>query len=204
MKATNTLKWGSGISAAVVAIIAAVLNVEGGYVNNPKDPGGETNHGITKAVAVEHGYTGSMKDLPKEFAQEVYYQDYIVKPGFDKMVEVNYVVAHKLIDIGVNTGTTRPSKWFQSSLNALNNSGTLYPKIAEDGKVGSGTVSAYKSLEKVRGKVKACELTIKLLDSYQTQHYLNINNPTFTTGWIDHRIGNVPIERCKENATIPK
>ena len=28
--------------------IKVVLAHEGGYVNHPKDPGGETNHGITK------------------------------------------------------------------------------------------------------------------------------------------------------------
>lgn len=200
----NKLKWGSGISAAALAIIAAVLNVEGGYVNNPKDPGGETNHGITKAVAVENGYVGSMKDLPKDFAKGIYYEDYIVKPGFLPLVEANPAVGHKIVDIGVNTGTTRPSRWFQASLNSLNNSGKLYPKIAEDGKVGPGTVAAYKSLEKARGKVKACELTIKLLDSYQAQYYISLNNPTFTSGWIDNRIGNVPIERCKEYATTTK
>ena len=204
MNKSNALKIGGGVSAAVGLIIAAVLNVEGGYVNNPKDPGGETNHGITVAVARDHGYIGSMKDLPKEYATEIYYQDYVVKPGFLPMVETNPVVAHKLIDIGVNTGTTRPSRWFQSSLNAFNNSGKLYAKISEDGKVGPGTVAAYKSLESVRGKVKACELVIKLLDSYQAQHYISINNATFTTGWIDNRIGNVPPERCKENATATK
>lgn len=204
MNYNTKLKLGIGIPAAAMGIIVAVLNVEGGYVNNPKDPGGETNHGITKVVAVEHGYLGSMKDLPKEYATGIYYEDYIVKPGFLPIVEVNPAVGHKLVDIGVNTGTTRPSRWFQSSLNALNNSGKLYGSIVVDGKVGSGTLAAYRSLEKVRGKVKACELTIKLLDSYQAQYYVSLNNPTFTSGWIDNRIGNVPIERCKDYASATK
>ena len=52
--------------AIVGAIIAGILVVEGGYVNHPSDPGGETNYGITKSTAVRHGYTGSMVDLPKE------------------------------------------------------------------------------------------------------------------------------------------
>ena len=46
--------WASA-GAAVLAIVAGVFAVEGGYVNNPADPGGETNHGVTVAVAREHG-----------------------------------------------------------------------------------------------------------------------------------------------------
>ncbi|MBF0568223.1 MAG: hypothetical protein HQK95_05085 [Nitrospirae bacterium] len=31
--------------------IAFVLNAEGGYVNNPDDPGGETNYGISNSIS---------------------------------------------------------------------------------------------------------------------------------------------------------
>ena len=46
-----------------------MIGHEGGYVNDPRDPGGETNHGVTKRVAVANGYTGSMKDLPLDTAK---------------------------------------------------------------------------------------------------------------------------------------
>lgn len=192
----NKAAWGSG-GAAVLLIIAAVLNMEGGYVNNPKDPGGETNHGVTVAVARDNGYVGPMKDLEVDQAKDIYYLQYIVKPGFLPMVEVQPAVAQKLIDAGVNTGTTRPSRWFQQSLNALSNEGKSYPQTNVDGRVGLQTIQTYRLLEKARGKVKACQLMIKLLDAHQANHYLSINNPTFTVGWIDHRIGNVPLENCK-------
>ena len=42
--------WASA-GAAIIAIVAGVFAVEGGYVNNPDDPGGETNHGVTVASA---------------------------------------------------------------------------------------------------------------------------------------------------------
>ena len=43
--------------------LEVILHHEGGYVNHPKDPGGETNLGVTKRVYQEHGGTKDMKDL---------------------------------------------------------------------------------------------------------------------------------------------
>jgi hypothetical protein len=54
-----------GIIGAVAAILAAVFALEGGYVNHPNDPGGETNHGVTVAVARQAGYTGRMIELKR-------------------------------------------------------------------------------------------------------------------------------------------
>ena len=194
-----TVKKVWGISGVAAAIIAAVFALEGGYVNDPKDPGGETHHGITKTVAQQNGYTGSMKDLTQELAASIYYKDYIEKPGFVPMLEISPVVSQKLVDAGVNTGTTRTSRWFQTGLNALSRGGKDFPQINVDGKVGAGTISAYKSLQKIRGRVKACELMIKMLDGQQTTYYMSLTNlPQYTVGWVDNRIGNVPASRCAE------
>lgn len=198
--ATNSkYKVGGLIGGTVASIIAAVFVVESGYVNNPKDPGGATNHGITEQVARDNGYQGSMKELPKEFAEGVYYKDYVLAPNFHLVVEASPAVGHKLIDSGVNIGPANPSRWFQKSLNALNRGGKDYPTINVDGKVGPQTVATFRSLQRVRGEVKACELVVKLLDAQQATYYMNLTNlNTFTVGWIDHRIGNVPLAKCKD------
>ena len=47
-----------------------ILHHEGGYVNHPRDPGGETNFGVTKRVYEEWGGTKDMKDLTKEEVKE--------------------------------------------------------------------------------------------------------------------------------------
>ena len=195
MNKSNLLKGGGLISV----ILGSVLYMEGGYVNNPTDPGGETNHGITKNVAVANGYTGSMKNLTKEQALEIYLVDYVTKPRYELIAELSPAVSHKLIDAGVNVGTKRSSCWFQKSLNSLNRSGSDYPTITEDCSVGPATVRSYEGLVKKRGKVKACELVIKLMDAQQSLHYMSLSQLSqFTVGWVDNRIGNVPLSYCKE------
>lgn len=188
------------LGGATAAILAAVFAFEGGYVNDPKDPGGETNHGVTVAVARAHGYTGPMKELSKETASEIYLEDYIDKPGFGQLIALSPAVGHKVVDAGVNTGTRQSSLWFQRSMNALSRGGQDFPQINVDGKLGAGTIASYESLRKVRGKVRACELTIKLMDAQQANHYMGLTKtPQYIPGWIDHRIGNVPLSKCQED-----
>jgi lysozyme family protein len=196
-----------GVGGVIGAIIAAVFAVEGGYVNNPKDPGGETNHGVTIAVAQQHkadlqstyNWDGTMKNLSQDMAADIYYKDYVLKPGFVPFADVSPAVTEKLVDAGVNTGPSRPSRWLQESLNSFSRDGKDYPKIQVDGKVGAGTLQAYKSLRIKRGKVEACKLMLKSIDGKQTNYYLSLNMPEFTTGWITNRIGNVPLEKCNED-----
>lgn len=198
MQTPNKKVVAGGLGTAVAGILAAVFLMEGGYVNNPADPGGETNHGITKAVAVSHGYIGSMKDLPKHYAEEIYLNEYIIKPGFYPLVGIKTAVAHKLIDAGVNTGTSRSSRWFQESLNQMSRGGKDYPQIKVDGKVGPATVNTYIALERIRGHVKACQLILKMVDAKQATLYASLpTSDVFLVGWIDHRISNVPLSDCE-------
>lgn len=188
----------AGVSAAVAGILGAVLAIEGGYVNHPSDPGGETNYGITKQVAVANGYYGPMKQMPKDFAWSIYYDQYLGKPGYDKLLSHSVAVVEELVDTGVNTGINRSSTWFQKSVNSLSRGGKDYGLIVVDGKVGQKAINAYAALEKKRGRVKACEMVIKLMDAQQAAHYMSLNRLSdFTPGWVDHRIGNVSLDKCK-------
>ena len=190
--------WGS-LGAAVLAVVAGVFAVEGGYVNNPADPGGETNHGVTVAVARDAGYTGPMRELPKEFAEQIYARDYIERPNFHRVIAMSPAVGEKLVDAGVNAGPGRSARWFQQSLNHLSRGGADFPLVAVDGQVGGQSLAAYQALERKRGRVKACELTLKLLDVQQGAHYLSLGKPMFVVGWTDNRLGNVPLARCAES-----
>lgn len=194
--------WAS-LSAAVLAIVAGVFAVEGGYVNNPADPGGETNHGVTVQVAREGGYIGPMRDLPKETAQQIYVEKYVEGPGFHRVITMSPAVGEKLVDAGVNAGAGRSARWFQQSLNHLSRGGVDFPLVVVDGQVGERSLAAYQALERKRGRVKACELILKLLDAQQGAHYMSLNKPMFIVGWTDNRLGNVPLARCADSVKAP-
>ena len=53
-----------------------LLHHEGGYINHPKDPGGETNLGVTKRVYDEWGGEKDMKDLTPDDVAPIYRENY--------------------------------------------------------------------------------------------------------------------------------
>jgi lysozyme family protein len=183
-----------GASAAL--IIAATLALEGGYVNHSADPGGETNMGITKPVARAHGYTGPMRSLPRDVASSIYYESYLVKPGYAPLVDIDAPVAEELFDTTVNMGAPRPSRWFQQSLGELCGSA-----IVPDGKVGPGTIAAYASCQARRGATPLCRSMLDRLDAKQAAEYerlvrVNPKLRPFLRGWLTNRIGNVDRRKC--------
>lgn len=191
----------ASLAAAVGLIIAAVVDVEGGYVDNPNDPGGKTNHGITEATARTCGYRGDMRALTEAAARDCYDRLYVSGPGFDGVVAMDPWVGKKLVDVGVNTGTGRAGRWFQESVNHYNRRGADYADISVDGQVGPATLRAFDALRAKRGAVLACQLMIKAVEAKQANHYLTLSErdgkfETFTIGWMDHRVGNVPVSRC--------
>ena len=190
-----------GLATAIALILAAVFSVEGGYVNDPRDPGGETNHGVTKQVARANGFDGPMRDLTKVQAGEIYTKQYIEKPGFVPVIEVSPAVGHELVDSGVNAGPARAARWFQETLNHPNNGGRDYADIAEDGQVGAGTVAAFRSLKAKRGAELSCVLVLRLLDAKQAGHYMRLaandnKFEAFMVGWTRTRVENVERTEC--------
>ena len=61
-------------------LIDGLIEREGGYVSNPADKGGPTCFGITEAVARANGYSGAMRQLPREGAAAIYKRLYWVRP----------------------------------------------------------------------------------------------------------------------------
>ena len=84
--------------------LGIVLRFEGGYVNHPKDPGGETKYGISKR-AYPHL---DIKTLTKAAAGEIYRKDYWEPLRCDELAwPLNLV--H--FDAGVNHGKGQARKF---------------------------------------------------------------------------------------------
>lgn len=183
------------MSERIKQIIDGVIAVEGGYVNNPNDPGGATNFGITEAVARANGYVGDMRNLPRSTAFQIYYMRYVVAPNFDDVALIDEKVAEELIDTGVNAGHDRATKWFQTALNGLNDRERDYKDIVVDGDLGPVSMGAFRAFKKRRG-ADATVIMLAALDAFQGYHYLtlakdNSKFETFLNGWLRHRIRNV-------------
>lgn len=193
----------AGLAGAIMFIVAGVVAVEGGYVDDRNDPGGKTHHGVTEREARANGFKGDMRDLTRDQAVDIYARRYVEGPGFDRIVERSFALGEEMVDTGVNLGTRRPGCYIQTALNSLNRQQADYRDVKVDCQVGPATLAAYDALAKRRGERKACEMVLKLVEAQQAAHYLSLANgnskfETFMIGWTDHRLGNVPLARCGE------
>lgn len=181
-------------SQAIEKIISDTIAAEGGYVNNPDDKGGETNWGITVATARRNGYTRDMRGMTRVEAANIYRGEFLVSPGFDKLVTISAAIAAELFDTGVNMGTVYPRLWLQQCLNALNGRATLYPDLKEDGQIGPATRSALTKFLTARGNRNESEaVLLKALNCLQGARYLELSrsreaNESFTYGWLRARV----------------
>ena len=176
----------------IEAMIETTIGKEGGYSNHPADRGGPTRWGITERVARVNGYKGDMRNLPRETAVAIYRAEYAIRPGFAAVAEISPTVGEELFDTGVNMGVAVPSLWFQMALNALNNGGTLYGDIREDGDVGPSSLAAFRSYRKARG-AEADAVMLKALNALQGARYIELSrsraaNEAFTYGWLRTRV----------------
>ena len=115
-------------------IIEQVLEHEGGYVNDPKDLGGETKYGITKRFYPDV----DIKNLTVEQAKEIYKKDYWDRNRVESLPQNLW---HIYFDMCVNMGKRTAVKVLQR---AAVNKGR---DIEVDGGLGPMTIEALKGVE---------------------------------------------------------
>lgn len=198
--------WTSGgaLAATLTVVLAGIYAVEGGYVNDARDPGGATNYGITEKVARANGYTGDMRAFPKRCdgpattcADTVYISQYVAAPGYMPLVEIEPAVASEMVDTAVNMGPARPNRWFRAAMNKL--ASTHLPDSAAA--LGPDDIAAYRLAQAKLGVVPACVATLDALDARQAAEYrrlaaANQRLRAFLKGWLTNRIRNVDRKSC--------
>lgn len=173
--------------------IERVLGKEGGYVNDSRDSGGETNWGITVAVARANGYLGPMIDMTREQAKAIYRSQYWQINRLDDIARHSYPIAYELFDTGVNIGTGTAARWLQRSLNVLNAGGSHWPDLVVDGQVGPRTVFAFAQYLGRRAR-DGETVMLRALNALQGAHYIGLaehrpKDEAFVYGWLLNRVG---------------
>lgn len=110
-----------------IAVQKTLVN-EGGYVNDPADPGGATNMGIEQSEWT----SGDIKNITQDQAIAFYSERYW-KPLYSQIED--QAVANKLFDVGVLFGVGTAVKNLQQAL-------TSGFAITVDGSFGPETLSA--------------------------------------------------------------
>ena len=145
-------------------IIEQVLEHEGGYVNDPKDLGGETKYGITKRFYPDV----DIKNLTIEQATEIYKKDYWDK---NKVESLPQNLWHIYFDMCVNMGKRTAVKVLQR---AAVNKGR---DIEVDGGLGPMTIGALKGVELDRVRAFRVKYYVDLITARPEQE-------KFFLGWF--------------------
>jgi len=145
---------------------AAVLKHEGGFVNHPKDPGGMTNLGVTKA-AIE-AYLGRtvdeafMRSLTPDSVKPFYKSQYWDKIKGDQLPSgVDYAA----YDLAVNSGVSRAAKYLQEIAG-----------VVADGMIGPKSLEAIKACNPEQMVTALCDMRLDFLKRLPTFD-------TFGKGW---------------------
>lgn len=109
--------------------IGRVLGSEGGYVNHPSDPGGETNWGISKRSYPKV----NIKKLTREQAVAIYYRDFWVPVGGDNL---SAIIGYQCLDAAVNHGLGTARRMMQRALG-----------VADDGIIGPVTLAMLRKID---------------------------------------------------------
>lgn len=152
-------------------LILNVIKREGGYVNHPSDPGGETKFGISKRAYPNL----DIKGLTEEQAEALYLKDYVAPL---KLSELPENLRPVLLDFAVNSGVSAAVKDLQRVLS-----------VTVDGKIGPATVKAANeasaSFAGSGQNPRAAQLNLPLLLTLARWDFLYKlpTFPSFGRGW---------------------
>lgn len=145
--------------------VERVLKHEGGYVWNAKDPGGETQFGISKR-SYPHV---DIKNLTREQAKAIYYTDFWLPCGAVLSNELKFQV----FDAAVNHGIGNAIRMLQRAVS-----------VADDGHWGEISTRAYQNMPKTDAAMRFLAERLDFMRKLSTF-------PTFGKGWCGRIVDNI-------------
>lgn len=143
--------------------VELILRLEGGYANDPNDPGGETKYGISKRAYPNE----DIKNLTVRRAKEIYHSDYW-NPTAGRIYDTAPNFATLLFDTAVNMGTGHAAQALQGLVHTT-----------QDGVIGAKTLAALQSVVDARGE----SWVIEQYAAQRMQRYTRL------TGWQHYANG---------------
>ena len=178
--AANTERVPAREAEVFQELLAHVLEMEGGFTDDPDDPGGPTNKGIILAVYARHtgrplndathaARVGELRDISDALVEDIYRKRYW-RPS--RAAEMPAAIAFMHFDASVNHGVRGAAKLLQRALKAQS------PALEVDGEIGPLTMAAVTRADELR-----------LIDDYaeaRRRHYRALKHFwKFGRGWLN-------------------
>lgn len=143
-----------------------VIGHEGGYVNDPRDPGGETRYGISKRAYPNE----DIKNLTLDQSKAIYRRDYWDRLNLDQLPAA---IHFSMFDAAVNSGVGQSAKFLQNAV------GTT-----PDGAIGPMTIAAANAMDP--------EKLDKNLSGYRLRFMTDLPGwQTYSRGWAKRVASNL-------------
>jgi lysozyme family protein len=171
--------------------IDVVLRNEGGFQDNPNDPGNYVNgvlKGTNFGIAAKYFPSEDIKNLTRERAVELYLKYFWEPMNLEGINDDELVL--QIFDFGVNAGRRRSIRLIQGIVNAEPVDGICGP-------ITKGRINSFKPITKVQQDGKEIEYTaIDLFREGRKHYYIDLANrnpdlDVFLQGWLNR------INRCK-------
>jgi len=150
--------WLNGGSMDFDTAFERLLGNEGGYTNNPADPGGETNWGIAK-----RSYPNvDIAKLTKDQAKEIYLRDF-----WNPIGDAHPSIKFQVFDFAVNSGISTAIRKLQSAIG-----------VADDGHWGPMSAAKLASMD--------INDVLMLFVAKRLRFWTSLSTwPTFGKGWAN-------------------
>jgi lysozyme family protein len=173
------------------------LGNEGGYSDDPKDPGGETIFGLARKENPDwdgwplvDNFKKDAVNFPKNALKDSAIMSRVKLFYKKKYWDVHLLdtvnmqeIGNELFDTGINLGEGKAASFLILALDLLNRGGKDYADVPEDGKIDASDIAVLNAHKRPQNVLKA-------LNGLQFMHYYTItkSKPVFEeyfNGWLN-------------------